>query len=73
MQPIVNGIRKQYKACLKTERVNFNSQTHWHELIGPIGTPEFTLLDRSEKIIYRWVGLTDREEFTAVMDSICGS
>jgi hypothetical protein len=73
MQPIVNGIKKQYRACLKMERVNFNSKTRWHELIGPIGSPEFVLLDSSNQIIYRWIGLTEKEEFTQVMNSVCGS
>ena len=55
------------------ERVNFNSKTRWHELIGPIGSPEFVLLDSSNQIIYRWIGLTEKEEFPQVMNSVCGS
>jgi len=71
MQPIVNGIRKQYNVCFKLERVNFHSQTHWHDLIGPVGSPEFALLDPSGQVIYRWFGFTEKEEFTMIMDPIC--
>ena len=72
MQPIVSGIKKQYKACLKLERLNFHSQSKWHELIGPVGSPEFALLDASGKVIYRWIGFTEKEEFVEVINPICG-
>ena len=72
MQPIVNGIKKQYRACLKVERVNFHAKTQWHELIVPVGSPEFALLDSSENIMYRWFGFTEKEEFAEVLSSLCG-
>ncbi len=73
MQPIVNGIKKQYRSCIKkVERVNFHAETRWHELIGPIGSPEFALLDENENIVYRWVGFTEKEEFEAVLSPLCG-
>ena len=52
MQPIVNGIKKEFKACLQLERVNFHAETQWHILLSPMGTPEFALLDSSRNIIY---------------------
>ncbi len=73
MQPIVNGIKKQYRACLKLERVNFHAQSEWHELLSPVGSPEFALLNSSGEIIYRWVGFTEKDEFVEVMSSICGT
>jgi hypothetical protein len=72
MQPIVNGLKKQYRVCLQVERVNFHAETRWHELIIPIGSPEFALLDSSENIIVRWVGFTEKEEFVEVLSPICG-
>ena len=45
MQPIVDGIRKTYSSCLLITRVNFHSHSNWADLIGPVGTPEFALLD----------------------------
>jgi len=72
MQPIVNGIRKEFKACLHFERVNFHTKTQWHILLSPIGTPEFALLDSSRNIIYRWIGYTEKDEFIEVMKPICG-
>jgi hypothetical protein len=72
MQPIVNGIRKQYRSCIKkVERVNFHADTEWHELIIPIGSPEFALLDEDQAILHRWVGFTEEEEFEAVLDPLC--
>lgn len=72
MQPIVNGIKKQYRACLKVERVNFHAETRWHELIVPVGSPEFALLDSSENVMYRWIGFTEKEEFVDVLSPLCG-
>jgi thioredoxin-related protein len=72
MQPIVNGIKKEFKACLHLERVNFHAETQWNILLSPMGTPEFALLDSSGNIIYRWVGFTEKEEFVAVMKPLCG-
>lgn len=71
MRPIVDGIEKQYRSCLKVDRVPYHTQSHWSDLIGPIGTPEFALLDPSENILYRWVGFTEKEEFTEVLTSFC--
>lgn len=72
MQPIVHGIQKQYKACLKVERVYFLSETDWHRLIGPVGTPEFALVDRDQNILRRWAGLTEKFEFEEVIAPLCG-
>lgn len=72
MQPIVNGIKIEYKDCLHLERINFHSKTKWHDLLSPIGTPEFVLLDSSENVIYRWVGFTEKSEFVEVLNPLCG-
>ena len=72
MQPIVNGIKKEFKACLHLERVNFHTKTQWHNLLSPVGSPEFALLDSSGNIIHRWAGLTERDEFVEVMRPLCG-
>ena len=72
MQPIVNGIKKEFKACWQLERVNFHAKTQWHILISPVGTPEFALLDSSGNIIYRWIGFTEKDEFVEVMKPLCG-
>ena len=71
MRPIVDGLQKQYQACMQFEDVFFHTESHWSDLIGPIGTPEFALLDKSETILYRWIGLTEKEEFTAILDPLC--
>jgi hypothetical protein len=71
MQPIVNGIKEQYGSCIKVKRVNFHAESHWHELIEPIGSPEFVLLDENENILYRWIGLTEKEEFVKVLGPLC--
>ena len=72
MQPIVNGLKKKYSDCMKVERVNFHERTSWHELLSPVGSPEFNLLSSSNEVIHRWFGITDAEEFTAVIDPLCG-
>ncbi len=56
---------------MQFEDVFFHTESHWSDLIGPIGTPEFALLDKSETILYRWIGLTEKEEFTAILDPLC--
>ena len=72
MDPIVNGLKKEYASCMKLERVNFHDWSPWHELLFPLGSPEFALLTSSKEILYRWFGATDKEDFTAVLDPICG-
>ena len=72
MEPIVYGIKRTYKSCMKVERVNFHEWSDWHELLLPIASPQFDLLDESKTILHRWVGYTDKEEFTAVLDPLCG-
>jgi hypothetical protein len=67
----VDGLEKQYRSCLKVERTSFHTNTHWSELIGPIGAPEFALLDAGETILHRWVGFTEEEEFIAVLEPLC--
>lgn len=71
MDPIVDGIRKRYKGCIKLERVNYHKESPWHELLFPIGSPEFALLDSSKEVIYRWFGVTESEEFTDIIDPLC--
>jgi hypothetical protein len=71
MQPIVNGIKKEFKACAQFEKANFHTESKWSILISPIGTPEFTLLDSSMNILYRWVGFTEKNEFVEVMKPLC--
>ena len=71
MRPIVDGIERQYRACVQVERIFFHSENRWNDLIGPIGTPEFALLDGDENILYRWVGFTEKEEFTAILQPLC--
>jgi len=72
MQPIVNGLENQYRSCLRLERVNYHAESRWHDLIGPIGSPEFALLDSRETVVHRWIGITEKEEFEAVMGPLCG-
>jgi len=71
MDPIVDGIQKKYRGCIKLERVNYHKESPWHELLFPVGTPEFALLDSSKDVIYRWFGLTDAEEFAKILDPLC--
>ena len=71
MEPIVNGIKKKYASCMKVERVNFHDHTPWHDLLFPIGSPEFALLDSSKQILHRWFGVTGVEEFTDLLDPLC--
>lgn len=71
MQPIVNGIKKQFNACVQFEKTNFHAQSKWSILISPIGTPEFALLDSSKNILRRWIGFTEKSEFVDVMKPLC--
>ena len=73
MNPIVDGIEKKYRHCMKLERVNYHGQTAWHELLFPIGSPEFALLDSSKNVLYRWSGVTPEEDFSALLDPLCFS
>ena len=73
MQPIVNGLEKQYGSCLRLQRVNYHAETRWHKLIEPIGSPEFALLDSKDNILHRWIGITDTEEFEAVLSPLCSA
>jgi hypothetical protein len=71
MEPIVDGIQKKYRGCIKLERVNFHGETSWHELLFPLGSPEFALLTASKEIIYRWFGVVEPEEFAEILDPLC--
>jgi hypothetical protein len=51
--------------------VNFHKQSAWHELLFPIGSPEFALLTSSKEIIYRWFGVVEPEEFAEILDPLC--
>jgi hypothetical protein len=71
MEPVVNGLTKDYRNCITLERVNFHAQTPLREKLAPIGSPEFALLDSSGKILYRWFGVTERSEFDEVLRPLC--
>jgi len=71
MEPIVNGLTKKYKACMKFEHVNYHKRSEWHDLLFPIGSPEYALLDSSKQILYRWFGSTREEDFEAVLNLLC--
>lgn len=71
MAPIVNGIKKTYSGCMKLERVNFHEWSAWHDLLFPLASPEFALLDSQNNILQRWFGVVEAEEFTAVLDPLC--
>jgi hypothetical protein len=71
MEPIVYGIKKKYASCMKVERVNFHEWTTWHDLLLPMVSPEFDLLSGSKEVIHRWIGVTDEEEFHAVLEPLC--
>jgi hypothetical protein len=73
MEPIVYGLKENYSHCMSLQRVNFHAKSAWHEMLFPIGTPEFVLLDSSKEILYRWFGVTEESEFTAVLNPLCGS
>jgi hypothetical protein len=72
MEPIVHGLKQKYSSCMDMNRVNFHANSEWEELLSPIGTPEFVLLNSSKKILYRWFGYTETGEFAAVLDPLCG-
>jgi hypothetical protein len=72
MDPIVHGLKKEYASCIKIERVNYHEWTDWHELLYPVGSPEFALLDSSKTLLHRWFGVVEKEEFAAVLDPLCG-
>ena len=71
MDPIVHGLEKKYRGCIQLQRVNYHEWTPWHDLLYPVGSPEFVLLDGSKNILYRWFGVTDPNEFATVMDPLC--
>lgn len=71
MVPIVHGLKKNYASCMTVERVNFHGWTEWHELLSPIGSPEFNLLTSSKEVVHRWFGVTPADEFAAVIDPLC--
>jgi hypothetical protein len=71
MDPIVDGIKKKYGSCMKLERVNYHDHTAWHDLLSPLGSPEFALLDSSKKVLYRWFGVVTADEFSRELDQLC--
>ena len=71
MQPIVHGLKDKYSSCMRVERATFHQHTPWHDLILPLASPEFALLDPSLKIIYRWFGVIDEEDFAVILDPLC--
>lgn len=73
MDPIVNGIQKRYRGCMQVERVNYHEWTEWHDLLFPLGSPEFVLLNASKETLYRWFGVVAADEFTTILDPLCSS
>lgn len=71
MEPVVNRLVKDYRDCLQFERVNYHRESRWHELVAPVGSPEFALLDAAGNVLYRWFGVTEREEFDALLQPLC--
>ncbi len=71
MDPVVHGIKEKYNQCLQMEQANFHQHTKWHDLIYPLAAPEFALLDSSMKVLHRWFGVTEEEEFSTVIDPLC--
>jgi len=71
MEPVVNRLVKDYRNCLQFEHVNYHRPSQWHELVFPVGSPEFALLDASRNVLYRWFGVTEREEFDKVLKPLC--
>ena len=72
MEPIVHGLKKKYSGCMRIQRVPIHAKFTWHELLSPIGAPEFVLLKASEEIIHRWSGYTEEKAFAPVLDPLCG-
>jgi len=58
---------------MELERVNYHERTLWHELLFPIGSPEFVLLDSAKQVIYRWFGVIPAEDFSKILDPLCFS
>ena len=73
MDPIVHGLKEKYSQCMEVVRANFHQHTPWHELILPLASPEFALLDSSLNVIHRWFGVLEEEDFAAVIDPLCNS
>ena len=71
MEPIVYEVKKQYKNCIQVERVNYHVWTSWHELIAPLVSPEFALLDGQKNILHRWFGVIEKVGFTEILNSLC--
>ena len=71
MEPIVYEVRQIYSGCMEVKKVNFHDRTEWHELLSPMGSPEFDLLTSSKEVIHRWFGFTETEEFSAIIDPLC--
>jgi hypothetical protein len=72
MEPIVHGLIQQYRECLTLERVNYHAPGAWQDKINPMGAPEFDLVDASGKIVYRWVGFSEKAGFDEVLKPLCG-
>ena len=71
MVPIVHGLTEKYSGCMSLQRVPIHAKSVWHELLSPVGAPEFVLLRSSKEIIHRWSGVTEEKEFAAVLDPLC--
>ena len=72
MEPIVHGLKERYADCLSVDRVNFHAHSDWHDLINPMATPEFALLDQADTILYRWFGVIESQEFDDILQPLCG-
>ena len=71
MDPIVHGITERYKNCLRSERTNFHQWSDWHEIVYPVASPEFALLDADHHVLYRWFGVVEADEFMEVLEPLC--
>jgi hypothetical protein len=68
VRPIVDGVLKEYKSYRLLARVDFHSKTKWHEMLSLFGVLDFVLMDASEKMLYRWIGFTEKEGFVYIID-----
>ncbi len=71
MQPIVHGLKQKYAACLSVDSINFHGKDPAIETLNPLGSPDFFLLDSAGKILYRWLGRVEPEEFDEVLKPLC--
>ena len=71
MEPIVHGLIQKYAEYIQFERENFHMDTPRHRELGPVASPEFSLLDANGSVLGRWVGVTEAEELDEAMSAMC--